>query len=962
MKSILVVLPLLVAFLLFGNCDTSGQFVWTKDVRNPVLSGVMGTWNKHVFNPSVLFNPDSARYEMWFNSSPGEQGFPYIHPWSVGFAVSKDGINWTIYPSAVLAPESGKWDSHTIDLPEVIRENGQYKMWYASYKDASSPNYFGYATSPDGIHWTKYSGNPILGPGTAPWEAGGPMGCAVMPVQGGYKMWYGGMNATYTVTTIGYATSTDGVSWKRDTVNSPVLNVGGSTQWDSKSVSIPNVLRVGNAYYMWYVGSNLSGTIEATGLATSSDGVTNWTRYAANPVLVASPGAWDGQWADAATVLLRGDTLHMWYDGWKPPESTNQVKIGYATSTVVAGIVRRVPAQYPTIQAAINAANNGDTVLVSDGKYYENIRFKGKKIVVGSTYLTTSDTSHISKTIIDGSRATNPDSGSVVYFANGEDTTSVLCGFTITGGIGTSYRSPDGVWWRIGGGVFCESAGARLVSNKIVRNRVLGPSPSGGGIGAVSFGAPLPWLIVEGNRIADNYVEGSSTATWASGGGADIGGMSFRLVDNIFERDTAVSGAIAIGGGAELYGTSSNAPFPEGLVQGNVFRNNLADGRRPGGDCAAIGAGVFCGYTGTVVFRDNSFEGNAAIAWNNGWAEGGGICIDDEDVVGAGRKTVSRNRFLGNRVQAQYYSERGGAIDLYYTVATVSGNFISDNSAAGSPAARGGGIRSINSSFRIENNIITRNRSGVWGGGINIQNPPTYGTEQVIVNNTFVGNKATTGGGLDIVNAANVVAFNNILWGDTATTGPEINTTGAAPVIQYCDVAGGFAGTGNINGDPRFITGDTLYNLQAVSPCIGGGIDSLQISGTWYRAPGFDFDGDPRARPLGPQSCDMGAQEEQTTVDVATQELAPTSYELSQNFPNPFNPTTVIRYQLPVAGNVQLVIYDLLGREVAVLVNEKKEPGSYEVKFDGSGLSSGVYFYRIQAGDFVQTRRLLLLK
>ncbi len=66
--------------------------------------------------------------------------------------------------------------------------------------------------------------------------------------------------------------------------------------------------------------------------------------------------------------------------------------------------------------------------------------------------------------------------------------------------------------------------------------------------------------------------------------------------------------------------------------------------------------------------------------------------------------------------------------------------------------------------------------------------------------------------------------------------------------------------------------------------------------------------------------------------------------------------------QLPAASDVWLVVYDILGREVAVLVNEKKAPGRYEVKFDGSGLSSGVYFYRIQAGDFTQTRQLMLLK
>jgi hypothetical protein len=93
-------------------------------------------------------------------------------------------------------------------------------------------------------------------------------------------------------------------------------------------------------------------------------------------------------------------------------------------------------------------------------------------------------------------------------------------------------------------------------------------------------------------------------------------------------------------------------------------------------------------------------------------------------------------------------------------------------------------------------------------------------------------------------------------------------------------------------------------------------------------------------------------------------------FGLGQNYPNPFNPTTAISFQLSAVSEVKLAVYDLLGREVAVLVNERKEPGSYEVKFDGSHLPTGVYFYRLMAADpstssgqaLVSTKRLLLLK
>ena len=85
-------------------------------------------------------------------------------------------------------------------------------------------------------------------------------------------------------------------------------------------------------------------------------------------------------------------------------------------------------------------------------------------------------------------------------------------------------------------------------------------------------------------------------------------------------------------------------------------------------------------------------------------------------------------------------------------------------------------------------------------------------------------------------------------------------------------------------------------------------------------------------------------------------------FSLIGNFPNPFNPSTTIRYRLPHNATVQLTVYDPLGREVALLVNGYREGGYHDVRFDGNGLAIGVYLYRLQAGDFVQTKRFLLLK
>jgi len=85
-------------------------------------------------------------------------------------------------------------------------------------------------------------------------------------------------------------------------------------------------------------------------------------------------------------------------------------------------------------------------------------------------------------------------------------------------------------------------------------------------------------------------------------------------------------------------------------------------------------------------------------------------------------------------------------------------------------------------------------------------------------------------------------------------------------------------------------------------------------------------------------------------------------FEMEQNYPNPFNPTTEIGFQISDVRFVRLVVHDLLGREVATLVNEKKEPGSYSVTFDANDLPSGVYFYSLYAGSFAVTRRMILIK
>jgi hypothetical protein len=122
-------------------------------------------------------------------------------------------------------------------------------------------------------------------------------------------------------------------------------------------------------------------------------------------------------------------------------------------------------------------------------------------------------------------------------------------------------------------------------------------------------------------------------------------------------------------------------------------------------------------------------------------------------------------------------------------------------------------------------------------------------------------------------------------------------------------------------------------------------LDNSAVGKVQYRLKQIDFDG----------------QFEYSNV-IEVDAGLPKVFALEQNYPNPFNPSTTIRYQLPVASEVKLEVYDVLGKKIATLVNERQSAGSYQVVWNASGLSSGTYFYRLQAGTFVETKKMIMVK
>ncbi|MBK9098230.1 MAG: T9SS type A sorting domain-containing protein [bacterium] len=132
----------------------------------------------------------------------------------------------------------------------------------------------------------------------------------------------------------------------------------------------------------------------------------------------------------------------------------------------------------------------------------------------------------------------------------------------------------------------------------------------------------------------------------------------------------------------------------------------------------------------------------------------------------------------------------------------------------------------------------------------------------------------------------------------------------------------------------------------------------IEMTGTPISGITMDIDGEQRNL----QTPDIGADEFDCIVSEVANEFIADEYSLEQNYPNPFNPSTKISYFLSTGGNVTLKVFDILGNEIAILVNEEKPAGKYEINFNANNLSSGVYIYTIQAANFVESKKMLLIK
>jgi len=546
-----------------------------------------------------------------------------------------------------------------------------------------------------------------------------------------------------------------------------------------------------------------------------------------------------------------------------------------------------------TIQTGINATSANDTVSVSAGTYTENINFNGKNIsVVGDNRETT---------IIDGNQ-----SGSVVTFNSGEDSTAVLSRFTIQNGNADLPMNANGD----GGGIYCLSSSPSLKNMKIIDN----------------------------------------SATW--GGGVYCGDNSSPNLENM-------------------------------IITGN--------------SASAHGGGIYCFYNSSPTLTDVTITNNSASE------DGGGIKCENNSNPSLQNVTIS-----GNTAE-----KRGGGINVQNSTVTFKNTIIANNTAT----VRGGGIYNHDSNVTLTNVTITNNKAtNDTGGGI-------YTTGSTLsVNNSIIWNNFQ-----DEINGDATVTYSNIKGGYTGTgnidadplfcdtlsykyyaTSPAVGAgengvnMGAGGI--GCDVPQAFewvsTALDTINITKTNLTDTYTAQWTESKDVYNDSINYLvyakvgvypaeeiydttvtSVSITYQEILWGVFEGSPVNGAT--VSLNVKATDGIDTVDVTGDnrviyvnryeylstegEGVPVEFALHENYPNPFNPTTTLRFDLPEVSDITLTIYNMLGQKVRTFNYQNTSAGYHSVKWNatndyGDPVGAGVYLYQLQTKDFVKTRKMVLLK
>jgi len=531
----------------------------------------------------------------------------------------------------------------------------------------------------------------------------------------------------------------------------------------------------------------------------------------------------------------------------------------------------------------------------------------------------------------------------------------------------------------------------------------------GGGIGIYNFGINTASKVI--GTIKNCVI--SNNLGLAEGGGIInfTGGTSSNpsIISVTIDSCTISDNKSGSGGGIFDFNVENSQCIPvfaNCKITGNTaipltFASNLIPG---------IGGGISnmdCGPG--PIFTNCTISGDSAVS-------GGGISNLNTAASSNGQKPFFTPIFTGCKISGNYAINNGGGIfsmspgdtlSASLTNCIISGNYanvsgggiynVADTSTYTSilaSAERAVVNSNIMSTVRaiINSNITNTARTDI---NSNEMNAADAVVNYSLMNCTITGNYAGANGGAmynkgsetGFVGVCNTTVENSIIWNNeanhsTTSADASVNDSVDSPAFSYSIVANSRGNSGtwlaslgtddghNIDKDPLFKSaldpstapssnGD--FHLQLGSPALGAGSPVTDPG-----VPKTDIDGNPRPLPSTDTNVDIGAYEENhNATNIKDDALpGPKKFMLEQNYPNPFNPSTTIKYDIPRAVHVTLKVYDILGNIVETLVNNYQQAGNYAVQV-GIGnrqFASGVYIYKLQAGSFVQSKKMILLK
>lgn len=289
--------------------------VWNKYTGNPIMFyGKPAGWDDFsIYSTEVMFwdhndaDPSNDEFYMWYSGTSYN-----LNEKNIGFASSKDGMTWTKYDGnpVLVVSAFGEWDHDRVNAPSVLydADDNTWKMWYAGVSIYNGGYAIGYATSPDGKNWTKYGDRWVFdSSGYADSFDGYSVLSPEVIKKGGKFHMWYAGNGGISSNQIGYATSDDGIHWDRVS-DDPVLRVGPEGAWDEgETVSPAIIVDKQGTIHMWYQGSDGNKSYTGIGHATSTNGV-DWQKDGANPLMVGeSLGVWDAERVFYPTVAEDAD-------------------------------------------------------------------------------------------------------------------------------------------------------------------------------------------------------------------------------------------------------------------------------------------------------------------------------------------------------------------------------------------------------------------------------------------------------------------------------------------------------------------------------------------------------------------------------------------------------------------------------------------------------------------------------